>query len=334
MNRIAPKITGWAALIIGLVLSLQWALAGEPIKPERTFSFSYMVQLEEFPQTAKTVRLWLPVPQNSNRQEIRDLVISSPVPYRITTDPEFGNKMLFVEGAAGDLSGKRIEMNFVVHRLAVQSSADYERSLSASQKEELAKYLKPDSLVPTDGEVAAEAHRVAANQRDVVSRARALYNDLYSTMRYDKSGTGWGRGDALYACDARQGNCTDFHSLFIGMARSLDMPARFIIGFPLPENKAEGEVKGYHCWAEFYVPDKGWMPVDISEANKHPAKKELLFGGLDADRVQFTIGRDIQVQPPVSRHRLNYFIYPFMLLDGKISTNYQTKFTFKDLKKS
>ena len=37
-------------------------------------------------------------------------------------------------------------------------------------------------------------------------------------MRYDKSGTGWGHGDVLYACDAKKGNCTAFHSLFIAMA--------------------------------------------------------------------------------------------------------------------
>ena len=34
-------------------------------------------------------------------------------------------------------------------------------------------------------------------------------------MRYDKSGIGWGRGDALYACDAKRGNCTDFHALLM-----------------------------------------------------------------------------------------------------------------------
>jgi transglutaminase-like putative cysteine protease len=44
-------------------------------------------------------------------------------------------------------------------------------------------------------------------------------------MRYDKTGTGWGRGDVLYACDAKKGNCTDFHSLFIAMARSQGIPA-------------------------------------------------------------------------------------------------------------
>ena len=40
---------------------------------------------------------------------------------------------------------------------------------------------------------------------------------MLRSMRYDKTGTGWGHGDVLYACDAKKGNCTDFHSLFIAM---------------------------------------------------------------------------------------------------------------------
>jgi len=37
---------------------------------------------------------------------------------------------------------------------------------------------------------------------------------------------GWGRGDAKWACDAKFGNCTDFHSYFMGLARSKGPPAR------------------------------------------------------------------------------------------------------------
>ena len=77
----------------------------------------------------------------------------------------------------------------------------------------------------------------------------------------DKTGTGWGRGDALYACEARRGNCTDFHALVIGMARSVGIPARFAIGLPLPPGRGTGEVAGYHCWAELYVAGRGWVPA-------------------------------------------------------------------------
>ena len=71
-----------------------------------------------------------------------------------------------------------------------------------------------------------------ANAATDEEKARAIYDYVLSNMRYDKSGTGWGHGDTLYACSAKKGNCTDFHSLFISMARSQHIPARFEIGFP------------------------------------------------------------------------------------------------------
>ncbi|MDQ3023798.1 MAG: transglutaminase domain-containing protein, partial [bacterium] len=92
----------------------------------------------------------------------------------------------------------------------------------------------------------------------------------------------------------RAGNCTDFHSLFIGEARSLGISARFTIGFSVPNDKPAGDVAGYHCWAEFWDDQQGWLPIDASEAAKDKTRRDALFGGLDADRVDFVWGRDIK----------------------------------------
>ena len=70
-------------------------------------------------------------------------------------------------------------------------------------------------------------------------------------MKYSKEGKGWGRGDSDWACDSKFGNCTDFHSLFISLARSQKIPAKFEIGFPLPDKRGAGDIPGYHCWAKF-----------------------------------------------------------------------------------
>lgn len=71
---------------------------------------------------------------------------------------------------------------------------------------------------------------------------------------------------------------------------------------------ADGVVKGYHCWAEFWD-GRGWVPVDASDASKNPKLAEYLFGNLDSDRMQFTVGRDL-VLSPATAEPLNYFIYP------------------------
>jgi len=146
-------------------------------------------------------------------------------------------------------------------------------------------------------------------------------------MKYDKSGTGWGKGDAQYACDVKTGNCTDFHAYFIALARSIGIPARFAIGFTIPAETNEGKITGYHCWAEFYAEGK-WVPVDISEADKTPELADYYFGHHPANRFELTQGRDLIVDPAPSNSPINFMVYPIVEVNGK-AVQAQTEFTFK-----
>jgi len=74
--------------------------------------------------------------------------------------------------------------------------------------------------------IAELARAQTAGAKEPTAKARRIYDYVASTMRYDKSGEGWGRGDAMWACDSKRGNCTDFHSVLIGMMTSSGIPAR------------------------------------------------------------------------------------------------------------
>jgi hypothetical protein len=95
------------------------------------------------------------------------------------------------------------------------------------------------------------------------------------------------------------------------------LPAKFEIGFPLPEKRGQGEIAGYHCWAFFKPQGKGWVPVDVSEANKNPKMRDYYFGNLTEDRVTFSMGRDIDLVPKQAGKPLNFFIYPHVEVAGK-----------------
>src|SRR5258708_7824089 len=101
--------------------------------------------------------------------------------------------------------------------------------------------------------------------------------------------------DTRRACDVGKGNCTDFHSLFISLARARQIPSRFEIGLQVPPGKPSGKIDGYHCWSEFWDPRDGWTPVDASEAWKHPERHAYYFGTFDPDRVQLSVGRDLML---------------------------------------
>jgi transglutaminase-like putative cysteine protease len=197
-------------------------------------------------------------------------------------------------------------------------------------KKEVQQDLASDKLVPTTGIPAELARKVTAGRPLTREKARAIYDYVFDNMRYDKTGSGWGQGDVLYACNAKKGNCTDFHSLFIAMARSQGIPSRFEIGFPLPADKHSSEIAGYHCWADFFDPQLGWVPVDISEAWKHPVKKDYFFGAHDTERIQFTMGRDLRLNPPQAGEPLNYFVYPYVEVADQPYLNISDEFSFAD----
>ncbi|MGH7751576.1 MAG: transglutaminase-like domain-containing protein, partial [Gemmatimonadales bacterium] len=301
----------------------------------RLFEFQYVTRIPAVRHGAGKLRLWIPVPESDSQQKISGLTIESPVGYEVHRDPEYGNRYVYLEldrraGTAPVEVRLRFRAERREHRVAPDTSAG---SAGAGQRQaaELARFLQPDRLVPIDGVIAALAAQETRGRERPLEKARAIYNYVISTIRYDKSGEGWGRGDAIYACTVRKGNCSDFHALFIGMMRASGIPARFEIGFPLPPDKAAGDIGGYHCWAQFYLEGVGWVPVDASEAWKNPAKRDYFFGAHDPHRVLFTRGRDIRFNPAQQGEPLNYFIYPYAELDGKPFSGVESKFSFRDL---
>jgi transglutaminase-like putative cysteine protease len=328
-----------AALLAGLTLgSAAAALASQPA--ERSFEFTYKTIVSNLPEGARKVALWLPYPTSDRNQVISEVHVRSPFPTSLRKDPLYGNTILYVDVERPRDRAVEVEMDFKVRRLeyvrrdfasaAGPGVSSASAAGAAEQDPLLSRWLKPDALVPLDDFVRKLAAEVTAGKTTPLEKARAIYDHAVRSLKYDKTGTGWGRGDIYYACNVKKGNCTDFHALFIGLCRASGIPAKFAIGFPLPEDRREGEIGGYHCWAEFHLDGYGWVPVDASEASKNPAKADYFFGAHDANRVQFTIGRDIRLDPPQSGDPVNFFIYPYVEVDGKPFTDVQKRFFFKD----
>jgi transglutaminase-like putative cysteine protease len=306
--------------------------------PARTFHFTYHFTLNGVPSGAKQVRVWAPVPQTDEHQTVRVLSVKAPTETRMTQEPENSNRMMYAEIKNPAAGKTEFTLEYEVTRREF-SRGDYSQLERADQKPglvpaSLQRMISPDTLIPTDGKIKELAAQVTGSQTGTVAKAKAAYDYIFTTMRYDKTGSGWGRGDAVWACDSKRGNCTDFHSPFIGMLRADGIPARFDIGFPLPEGKDNGEISGYHCWAEFYASKTGWIPVDISEAWKAQQKKDYFFGSIDANRVQFSTGRDITLSPNQDGPALNYFVYPYVEVDGKPFEKLDRQFSFEEVKSS
>lgn len=301
----------------------------------RSFRFKYVCEVTKIEQSARTLDLWIPLPQDDEAQLITGLKVEG-VPrnyYQITSEPVYGNKMLHVclTEPARLPESLQVTVTFDVVRRETSSHPNLR-----GQRAGPAVLLGGDSKAPITVEVTSRA-LAAVNavpaERGAVGMARALYDRTLADMKYDKSGTGWGQGDVEHACSVGAGNCSDFHSLFIAMSRAAKIPAVYEIGFSIPTDAPSGPICGcgYHCWA-WYHDDKRratWRPVDISEASKaldkaqqtggglHGfAKAEYFFGNLCENRCAMTMGRDIVLAPPQRGPPLNFFIHPYAEVDG------------------
>ncbi len=283
--------------------------------PEIGFEFRYQVV---FPEPGQ-LKAWIPVPQNDAFQTISDLRVKSDLTYRTLYDSVYHNRFIVVDDVIGEIPDTLI-ITFNVRRK--ETGID----TTGSKPDYLKLFRSPFKMVPDDIRFTKIADSLDSNGEFFVRR---VYDYVLNNMEYDKSGEGWGRGDAIYACEIGKGNCTDYHSLFNAIVRARGIPARFHIGFPLPAEQS-GNIEGYHCWTDFYIPGKGWIPVDISEADKHPEKREYYYGTLDNRRVDFTIGRDIPLPDGTAEDVVNYIIFPYVKLNGKPGNAYQKTISFRE----
>jgi transglutaminase-like putative cysteine protease len=319
-----------AALILGSLFFLSPPIYSSPeAGPEKTrdFHFTYEVTVKGL-QKGETARIWLPVPPSNEEQQVKVVEQRFPAKAHIAKEPKYGNEILFLEATANDDGKIPLAVTYRVKRKEVKADFD----AKVPNKEDVDLFLKPDAKVPVGGKPVTllQGKRLPRDQLEI---GRVLYDVVNGHMRYSKEGTGWGRGDAVWACDSKYGNCSDFHSLFISLARSQRIPAKFEIGFPLADKRGQGEISGYHCWAKFKPEGKGWVPVDISEANKNPQMKEYYFGNLTENRVTFSVGRDLVLVPKQKGPPLNFFIYPYVEVDGKAwaDDRMERRFRYQDV---
>ena len=302
----------------------------------RNFEFIYEVAL--YTTNGKNIEVWIPIPQSNEVQTISDLIINTGgLKYTIELENIHKNKYVYINDESGINELKRIIIKFTVERLE-HENVDYSNVVPSS-------YLNSYTMVPVGGifdKIIKDNQLSKNNVRGIYDyvfknmhygKPKSIYNkyyydpwlsadglygnkqvgrdsvvNLYNKAKINGGNYTFGNGNAIYACDIGVGNCTDYHSYFISINRTLGVPARFHMGFPVANNK-DGIIDGYHCWADYYIKNEGWYPVDISEADKDPSKKDYYFGKVDNNRVELLVGRDITLKG-YERGIINLFIYP------------------------
>lgn len=312
-------------VLVFTLLSLPFtALAG--VK-EREAEVIFRISLNA-PPDAKDVRLWVPYPVSDKNQTVEDVKFSgnytNAAAYK---EKEYGNTALYAEWS-DPVNERVLTYSYRVKRkeVVIKEFPRYEPPFS---KKEFQEYLGATSLGPVTGRVKETAEGITKGKKTVLEKSRAIYDWIVKNMYRDSNVKGCGLGEVERLITALGGKCGDIHSVYVALARSVGVPAREVFGIRIPKGKEGDMTKSQHCWAEFFLPGYGWVPVDPADVRKAMLEKgctepeeikdvvEYYFGAVDESRIAYGMGRDITLNPPQKGGKLNYFMYPHAEANGK-----------------
>ena len=307
------------------------------MRKSRRFETTYAVKIPELAPNTEQLEIWAPFPCTSVDQEVHSIAVKTSVPYQIRYDAVYGNAVLHAI-ASGKEHQSSLELIICTQASRFERSVCISRGSSGAQSacgSPFRAQLAENRLIRFTPEILEISALIKQDTQDPIEIGRAAYNHVLENMAYDKSGEGWGQGDAQFACSIGKGNCTDFHSLFLAIVRACGVPGQFEIGMAFPNGMSAGDITaykcGYHCWTSFYVPAIGWVPVDCSEAAQKPELREYYFGNIDENRFLLSSGRDIELPGRTGRTPINFFTEPVIEdQDGK-RVDYEKTLNFRNL---
>src|SRR5207248_4718726 len=188
-----------------LLLSFFVTVVCAQAQQTRHLTFHYRFTVKNVP-VGKRLRVWIPAAHSDDFQDVRVISAQGDLGLKKTHESKFGNNMYYAETSKAKQTDLHFEVVYDVvrhERLTLGVARPHLAEVQLKDRDRR-QYLQPDKLVPITGLPADLAVKVVQGKTMPLDKARAIYDYVFSTMRYDKTGTGWGRGDVLYACDAKR----------------------------------------------------------------------------------------------------------------------------------
>ena len=222
---------------------------------KRTYSLQYGVSIDDI--TARKdngLYLWLPTTIETPGQRNIQTVYQDPAP--IFEDVK-GTMLFFLQDLEPG-TAYTATRSVILDRYAIESSIHAARIPYYYEKSKLFDLYTADSdMVPSANRQIASTARVRiGRERSPYWKARSIYN--YVRARLSPVAVGSVERDILKAFNTREGDSYVYAILFCAMCRAVGVPARPIAGLLIDDDRQSLP----HFWAEFYLPQVGWLPVD------------------------------------------------------------------------
>jgi hypothetical protein len=331
-------------------------------KDTRSFNATNQFTVE-VPEGAGKVRAWFAMPQKSNAdQEVSDWKVECEHATSTVKD-QFGNEFLLLELTNPKAGSIEVKTSFTLkrHEVSMITDAGKTRPHTEAELKELEMYLREQSQGKVTDDIRAMAKKVVGDEKNPLKVGRLLYDALVDHVQYwviDPANLkASGSGSATYTYEKCTGNCTDFHALYQSLCVAVKLPCRTVYGgfFKGPLDGVDKD-QSYHCWIEIHAPTVGWVPLDVSVADLYAQdieltdanrdlvnltlpdgyhgqdlkKVEYYFGNLDARRVVWHEGRDLELGQ--DGEAVNFLPWFYIEVDGKPEKIAKRKLTFTEKK--
>jgi len=274
---------------------------------------TYNIPRSVLPATG-VLKIWQPVPIGTDCQTNVAMISVTPAGYvrnPATLTGDIGN--IYLEVPLASLAGNlQIEIKFQFKR--------YEQRFTMINPAAIGPYDTSSALYRTytasgrniflNPAIAAKAHKIVAGEQNPYHAARKIYNHVVSNVSYSHlphaSIEALGVPESVFVHEHGYGDCGAQSIYFAALCRAVGIPARATGGYQLFPG-----MEGSHFWAEIYLPDYGWIPVDTSvgqianyipelTAAERQAFQDYFFGGLEPYRMVIQKDVDLPLSPPVS----------------------------------
>lgn len=253
--------------------------------------------------------LWIPaIPETPAQRHLAEPSVNE---RPIQRDPAGVGLFRFRDPVSG--VSREVRSDYRVRRYAVQttiepSSVRGYRTDSAFHE----RFTGGDAVVPSGGNLPAIAERAMRGYVNPLWRARLTFDYVVERLqpvaaagaRIAPAGTGPMQVVAA-AIDERRAAPYEYALTFSAVARAAGIPARPVAGYLIDDSARAVP----HYWAEFYLQDFGWVPVDPAmEAgaallawHTDDAAVDPWFGTLDSRRI--VMAKGISDPQPIARAR-------------------------------